>query len=318
MAPNVPCFLPRAAAYDAMSNTLFVVCQGTNRLIGIPTPAGNASAWNVGKEPTGLALDNETRSALVWSQFSRTISQVPMEGMPDVEIKTALLGGPVDALDPVRVGRELFYRAGDARISADGRACGSCHPDGRDDGLVWSTPDGPRQTPTLAGRLAGTAPYGWNGSRNTVFKHVTSTLQRLGGTGLDAESMDAVVAYCMAMKPPARVDHEDPSLVAQGHALFESSATGCSSCHIEDGTFTDGNRRNVKSRAPGDPRSKFDTPSLRFVGGTGPYFHDGRFNSLRSLLLSNGGDDPNDVRMGHSAQLSESETAALEAYLRTL
>ena len=31
------------------------------------------------------------------------------------------------------------------RLSGDGRACASCHPDGRDDGLVWSTPNGPRQ-----------------------------------------------------------------------------------------------------------------------------------------------------------------------------
>jgi hypothetical protein len=318
MVPSIPCFLPRAAAFDAMSSTLFVVCQGTNRLIGMRTPAGRGYGWNVGKEPTGLALDGETRTALVWSQLSRTISQVPMEGMPDADIKTAQLGGPVDALDPVRIGRELFYRAGDPRISADGRACGSCHPDGRDDGLVWSTPDGPRQTPTLAGRLAGTAPYGWNGSRSTVFKHVTGTLQRLGGTGLDPESMDAVVAYCMAMKPPPRVDREDPALVARGQALFDSSGAGCSSCHIEDGTFTDGNRHNVKSKAPGDPRRKFDTPSLRLVGGTSPYFHDGRFNSLRALLLSNGGDDPRDVHMGHSAQLSSEDMTAILSYLRTL
>jgi cytochrome c peroxidase len=151
-----------------------------------------------------------------------------------------------------------------------------------------------------------------------VLKHVTGTVARLGGSGLDAESMDAVVAYCMAMKPPPRENHEEAALVARGQTLFESPATACSSCHIEDGTFTDGNRHNVKSKAPGDPRSKFDTPSLRFVGGTGPYFHDGRYNSLRSLLLSNGGDDPRDVRMGHSAQLSDAEIDALEAYLRTL
>jgi mono/diheme cytochrome c family protein len=241
-----------------------------------------------------------------------------MDATRDADVTTAELGDPVDALDPVRLGRELFSRTSDPRISSDGRGCASCHPDGRDDGLVWSTPDGPRQTPTLAGRLAGTAPYGWNGARDTVFKHITGTLKRLGGTGLDGDSMDAVVAYCMAMKAPPRQVTQDADLVAEGHALFEASSTGCSSCHIQDGTFTDGNRHDVKSKAAGDPHKAFDTPSLRFVSGTAPYFHDGRFSTLRALLLSSGGDDPTDVKMGHSAELSDHEIDALEAYLRTL
>ena len=49
---------------------------------------------------------------------------------------------------------------GDRRISADGRVCASCHPDGREDGVAWVTPEGPRQTPMLAGRLGkGEARY---------------------------------------------------------------------------------------------------------------------------------------------------------------
>ena len=41
-------------------------------------------------------------------------------------------------------GRALFRVTDDGRLSRDGRACASCHPDGRDDALTWSTPDGPR------------------------------------------------------------------------------------------------------------------------------------------------------------------------------
>ena len=39
----------------------------------------------------------------------------------------------------------------------------------------------------------------------------------------------------------------------------------------------------------------FDTPSLQFVGGTAPYFHDGRYPTLIDLL------DANDeqIRRGH-------------------
>ncbi|MGH7293439.1 MAG: hypothetical protein ACRELB_00830, partial [Polyangiaceae bacterium] len=239
----------------------------------------------------------------------------------DVTLRTASFGADVDMADPEVLGRVLFHRSGDTRISSDGRACASCHPDGRDDGLTWATPDGPRQTPTLAGRLAGTAPYGWNGARSTVKQHVTSTVKRLGGTGLDDASMDALVAYCMHMDAAPRATEpavaiEQASLVTEGQELFDSGSTGCSSCHISDGTFTDGNRHNVHSKAKGDPRRDakrgFDTPSLRFVGGTAPYFHDGRYPTLRALLAGSDG------KMGHTGHMSPHQVDALEAYLRTL
>jgi hypothetical protein len=56
--------------------------------------------------------------------------------------------------------RALFHETDDFRLSADGRACASCHPDGREDGLTWATPDGPRQTIMLAGRIDGSGLHG--------------------------------------------------------------------------------------------------------------------------------------------------------------
>ncbi len=282
-----------------------------------------SGTWKVGGEPTGLALDVDCREAFAWSQASRTVTSFPMDGYhPNVTegqeaglVRVTTLGARVDEPDLVAKGRALFHTTGDSRISSDGRACASCHPDGRDDGLVWATPDGPRQTPTLAGRLAGTAPYGWNGARGTVKKHVTSTLKRLGGTGLEDDAMDALVAYCMAMKAPPRATlaaSEDHPMVDEGRDIFESSTAGCSSCHMSDGTFTDGNRHNVGSKAKGDPGRRFDTPSLRFLSGTGPYFHDGRYPTLRALLLGSDG------KMGHTRQLSAHQIDALQAYLETL
>ena len=220
--------------------------------------------------------------------------------------------------DPVARGRELFHTTGDTRISSDGRACASCHPDGRDDGLTWATPDGPRQTPTLAGRLAGTAPYGWNGARSTVKQHVTNTLKRLGGTGLEDAAMDDLVAYCMTWTPrrarPRRSwSSSTPRSSAEGRDLFEASSTGCASCHMSDGTFTDGNRHDVKSKAKGDPQTRASTPRRSASSaGRRPYFHDGRYPTLRALLVASDG------KMGHTAQLSPHELDALEAYLATL
>src|SRR6185312_14051808 len=96
-------------------------------------------------------------------------------------------------------GRALFHTTDDPRISRDGRACASCHPEGREDSLTWSTPDGPRQTIMLAGRLEGSAPYGWFGKNGSVRTHVSQTFARLGGTGLTGEKgradLDALIAW---------------------------------------------------------------------------------------------------------------------------
>jgi hypothetical protein len=55
-----------------------------------------------------------------------------------------------------------------------------------------------------------------------------------------------------------------------------------------------------------------DTPSLRFLSGTAPYFHDGRYATIEALLA-----DPTS-RMGDLSTLSAGDRAALAAYLRSL
>lgn len=57
---------------------------------------------------------------------------------------------------------------------------------------------------------------------------------------------------------------------------------------------------------------RFDTPSLRFVGGTAPYLHDGRYPTVRAALTGMDG------MMGHVGQLDAEELDALLAYLQTL
>jgi cytochrome c peroxidase len=61
-----------------------------------------------------------------------------------------------------------------------------------------------------------------------------------------------------------------------------------------------------------DPDLSFKTPSLLYVGGTAPYYHDGSSSSLDELLRKN------DDRMGVTKQLGKEERAALVAYLETL
>ena len=83
-----------------------------------------------------------------------------------------------------------------------------------------------------------------------------------------------------------------------------------------------------RERVTGDPadRGKFRTPSLRNVAVTGPYMHDGRFNSLEEVVEHyNGGTvrsptlDPNIAKHPDKGlRLSTENKAALVAFMKTL
>jgi DNA-binding beta-propeller fold protein YncE len=327
--PLAQCLLPRAAAVDAASRSLFVACAGIDAVVEYDAGAADPQRaerrrFPVASGPTGIALDPVGRRAVVWSQFDRTLNVIPL-GAPGAEsalteevpqaVRVALSRkAGTGATADLELGRKLFHMTGDARISRDGRACASCHPDGRDDALTWATPDGPRQTPMLAGRLRETAPYGWMGNGESVKDHLASTFQRLGGQGLSGRELDALVAFATSLHAPATqsVGAVDTVLVERGRAVFHSSETGCASCHREGDGYTDRHAHDVASRATADIGPAFDTPSLRFVGGTAPYFHDGRYPTLRATLVGADG------KMGHTKQLSQNDLDALEAYLRSL
>jgi hypothetical protein len=313
------CLLPRAIAADPHSGAIAIACLGDDA-VHLKEGRGRR-VLRVPAGPTGIAYDDRGR-LFTWSEFDHALSVTDPEGEPrEVAASTRKARPPTS----VEVGRAIFHATDNRGVSSDGRACASCHPSGREDGLVWGAPDGPRQTPMLAGRLGSTAPYGWNGTRDTVAGHMAQTIKRLGGTGLAPHEADAVIAYITTLDPPKShppKPHEAP-LVDRGRDLFDS--TGCSGCHIAESAFTDGFSHDFEaSRAPkrGPKRAKgasiqekiatFDTPSLRFVGGTAPYFHDGRYASLRELLSDK------KSSMADLSKLAPADERALEAYLGTL
>jgi DNA-binding beta-propeller fold protein YncE len=315
--PVADCILPRSAT--AHGRSLYVTCLGIDTLVELDARAVDPARaeirrWTVAAGPTGVAVDPASDRAIVFSQFDRTISVVPLATRNFVS-SIALSRAPNGSVTPeVALGRVLFHRTGDAKISRDGRACASCHPDGRDDALTWSTPEGPRQTVMLMGRVEGTAPYGWSGKNPTAIDHVTHTFQRLEGAGLPPAEVDALLSYITRMRPPAQRPSADggrEALVAHGRDLFHSAEAACSSCH-NSGVDTDGKPHDVGSRAKGDPTAAFDTPSLRFIAHSAPYFHDGRYETLEDLL------DTPASGMGHTAHLSREDRVALIAFLETL
>ena len=199
-------------------------------------------------------------------------------------------------------------------------ACASCHPDGREDALTWGTIDGPRQTPMLAARLDETGPYSWNGVHATVEIHLKDTIQRLRGTGLRDSEVHAIAQYIKVMDSPKEKQVYTPNQARQiqtGKELFFSAETACGTCHQPDKGYTDGVAHDVGSvsvlRNPNDPKEKMlDTPSLKFIKGTAPFFHDGRYSSLQDML------DSPEHAMGYSMNLTREQRVALAAFLETL
>ncbi len=312
------CLLPRGITENVHDHTALVACLGSNTLIEYTLEAKRAvvrQSWPVGRGPVAVAYDARARDAIVWSQFDHSLTFVRLRADETGATRLGLARPQSIVRDgaEIELGRVLYHSTNDFRISRQGLACASCHPDGRDDALTWATQDGPRNAPMLAGRLQGTAPYAWNGTSVEVHEHLVHTVQRLGGSGLSQRELKALAAYCLSMKTdalrtPAAGD------VARGKEIFESKEAQCSTCHARgsDNAFTDKQKHDVGSRSGSDGVNEYDTPSLRFVGQTAPYFHDGRYESLRELLTKTSG------KMGKTSHLAPADLDALEAYLRTL
>lgn len=256
-----------------------------------------------------------------------------------------------DALDADgALGRRIFYDATD-RITSGGLACAGCHPEGRDDGHVWheakiNTKDGTqanflghqanippeenlkgaaRRTPMLAGRVAANGPYGWHGESPDLPArlHAGFGLHRWGGmpaheaSNLAARSGRLAIFLRRGLVPPPGLRRELDAKETRGREVFTSTEVGCTGCHKPESEYTDRvsyPMARVPVRAGFDDESvhEYKTPSLRFVGGRAPYFHDGRAKSLEWVI------DNNDDRMGHTNQLSGADREALVAFLRTL
>jgi mono/diheme cytochrome c family protein len=308
---SVGCVLPRSAVADA--DSLFVACMDIDAVIdldpGLPDPmASQRRRIAVPAGPSALSLAEGGKQLFVWSEIDRALSRVEREGAAVTSVPLWRRAG--EARDArVDRGRRLFHTSRDVRLTS-GRACANCHPEGRDDGLVWTSPDGLRQTPILAGRLAGTAPYGWFGESPTVKEHLKKTFERLGGTGLDhpsgAEDFEALLAYLGSLPPPPTAPPADAKSAARGKAAF---ASYCNECHKNGGT--DGQSHDVGTAAAGERRKGFDTPALSGVRGSAPYFHDGRYGTLEEILAAR------DQRM-FIGTISEPDQRDLLAYLETL
>jgi cytochrome c peroxidase len=184
-----------------------------------------------------------------------------------------------------------------------------------------------RQTPMLAGRVAAGGPYGWRGKSPNLPSRIIAGFRIhrwIGDEGVSGPTSARAVPLAAflreGLRPPPRPLGAPTPEEALGRTLFMDALVGCASCHVPQSGYTDGSvvplapwpaRRNAADFEPDLPGG-FKTPSLLFVGGTPPYFHDGAAATLEALVEKNGD------RMGRTSHLSPAERAALVAFLKTL
>ena len=201
-------------------------------------------------------------------------------------------------------GRALFHQQ-----SPSGLACASCHPEGRDDGLIWQfAEEGARRTQSLAGSILSRAPYHWQGTESSLPALMDDVFgNRMGGGTLTNSQHVSLGPWLDRVPAPAPPQVADAAAVARGEALFQSPDVGCTQCH-NGPLFT--NHQVVDVGTGG----KFKVPSLLGVGARPPYLHDGCAPTLFDRFGSCGGGDMH----GHTSQLTQAQIADLVAYLSSL
>jgi regulation of enolase protein 1 (concanavalin A-like superfamily)/mono/diheme cytochrome c family protein len=258
---------------------------------------------------------------------------------------------PVVATEPltaqVLAGKKIFYNAADERMSLEGYiSCATCHIDGSQDGRVWDFTgrgEGLRNTTDLRGRRGtGHGRVHWSGNFDEIQDFEIDIRGPFGGTGFmtDAQfsassaplgaakagrsaDLDALAAYVTSLATVGRSPWRTTTgaLTADavaGKAVFES--LNCASCHsgtdftdsaadvLHDvGTLAIGSGKRLGQTLPG-----IDTPTLRGLWSTAPYFHDGSATSLEQVLTRSG------VKHGNMAALSATQATQLVAYLRQI
>jgi DNA-binding beta-propeller fold protein YncE len=210
-----------------------------------------------------------------------------------------LPGGPgIDA------GRHVFHKQTNV-----GLACASCHPEGREDGLVWEFSDlGVRRTQNLSGHILERAPYHWTGDENSLPTLMDDVFaKRMAGGALTERQKRSLGPWLDRVPPPAASWVSTNDAIDRGREIFEAAETGCKSCH--NGSILTNN-----VLADVGTGGKFKVPSLLGVGARSPFMHDGCAKTLKDRFTTCG----NSALHGNTSNLSPAQIGDLVAYLESL
>jgi YVTN family beta-propeller protein len=340
--PTHPIQGPIATVVDPTGAWLYVVNRETNNVAVMPTNRRSGDDINisfpatsvrqlvrVGAGPNGIALTRDGRRAYVYNSFDHTVTRLVGDGTNksfNIREEGPRLKLADDVLSPeAAMGRKLFFSAIDSRMTSPnvGAACATCHPDGRDDGHVWMFPDGPRQTPQLAGRMiTRTGPFHWSGEFPSLRDFLDVTVRhRMGGGVVDAQMTTQLSAFIDAIPTPDNPYKAAELTDAQARGAQVFLKARCNECHDGE-ALTNNKQANVGTFVVSGEnpdieivrQNGLNTPSLLGLARSAPYLHDGSAMTLKERILQTRYTDQH----GKTSQLTNAEIDDLVEFLRTL
>ena len=225
---------------------------------------------------------------------------------------------PLDSAKPLTIRRKGEMLFNDASLCFQNwQSCGSCHPDGRADGLNWDLlNDGignPKQTKSML--FAHKSPPAMvSGVRDTAEEAVRSGIKFIQFVQRPESDAAAIDEYLKSLRPV-----ESPYLVSgglteaaeRGKVIFENA--GCGKCHPSP-LYTDMDNHEVGTGTGRDSGRRFDTPTLAELWRTGPYLYDGRAETVKDVLIKFNDEDSH----GETSNLTEQQIDDLEKFLLSL
>lgn len=265
-----------------------------------------------GNGPRGLAVVGT--KVCVAEYFSDSVGVVDLGSDAQARAESIPLGESVP-MTKARLGAMLFHDASHA--FQNWHSCASCHgDDARADALNWDLlNDGMLNAKNTRSLLLAhqTPPAMATGVRADAETAVRSGILYVQFAIPTTRNAGAIDEYLKSLAPvasPYRVDGRLSEAAQNGRKLFQEA--GCARCHAGE-RFVDGQRHNVGTATPEEPRGRFDTPTLVEVWRTAPYLHDGRATTVREVLTKFNQDD----RHGRTSTLSEDEISDLVEYVLT-
>ncbi len=327
-----------AIAFSPLGDRFFVTLQGNNEMIVFDALAIESSAdlgaverrLGSGLAPQGVCADAATGRVFIKDFIARTVSvfefdtflqtggSIPLPSMVSTVASEKLTSN-------LRLGKEIFYNAGDPRMSAEGYiSCATCHNDGGHDGRVWDFTgrgEGFRNTTTLRGKGGlGQGNVHWTANFDEIQDFENDIRNAFGGAGFLSDpdfaatsnplgapkaglsaDLDALAAYLTSLgtgslpRSPHRTS--DGAMTADaiaGKAVYDSM--NCASCHspaaLQTSTLSDvGTIRTTSGNRIGQALTGLDAPTLQGIWNTAPYFHDGSARTLEDVFTVAGGAD---------------------------
>jgi YVTN family beta-propeller protein len=332
--------LPFDAALTPDGGELWVVNAASNdlsviNLTGTPLLAAHVE---VGHNPRGIVLSPDAATAYVNNTLAGTVSVVDTSAYAVTEVITVTeLPLPPALLR----GKQLFHSSDDPRMARrQWISCNSCHFEAEHDGRTWTFAfAGPRNTTSLLGMIE-TYPLRWSGEWDESADSEFATVKENFGDGLidgdlhcelsppdcvspapnqgrsyDLDSLALFLDSLAAPLSPSHAHGEPLSEAEQrGQATFSRPDLGCITCHPPP-LYTDLQKHDVGTETLDEQIGPdYDTPTLRGLYDSAPYFHDGSAPDLYAALTLPTPGGEHDV----SSRLTTNEIEDLIAFLFAL